>query len=106
MALESLNPHEKTVRKSTADFFRISEVDLDYAYLHFMSIGKLEMDLCDLAITGGDVTFYYIFLLDFAGGGRHTNNFQETIAKTLEKKEPHWLYDILVVTKNNKGKSL
>ena len=64
------------------------------------------MDLCIFAVTGGNFTGYYRFLIGFHGLADIPTIFQEKIDQTLENKHPAWLDDIIVVTKGPKQKHL
>ena len=84
-----------------ADEIWTSKLDLDYAYGQLL-LSKEARNLCIFAVTGGNFTGYYRFLKGFYGLADIPTIFQEKIDQTLENKNPAWLDDIIVVTKQHK----
>ena len=95
---ELISAISRKIADGEADEIWISKFDLDYAYGQ-LPLSKKAMDLCIFAVTGGNFSGYYRFLIGFYDLADIPTVCHEKIDKTLESKHPAWLDDVLVVTK-------
>ena len=102
---ELISRISRKIADGPADENWISNIDSKYAYGQ-LQLSKQAMDLCILAVTGGNFTGYYRFPKSFHGLADIQTPFRKKLDQTLENKHPAWLDDIIVVTKGSKQKHM
>ena len=73
---------------------------------NYIQLSKRTMDVCIVAVTGGNVTGYYFLFKGFYGLADIPTILLEEIDQTLDTKHPAWLEDMIVVTKCSKQKHM
>ena len=102
---ELISSIPRKIADGPADEIWISKFDLDYAYCQLI-LSREARNLCIFAVTGGNFTGYYRFLKGLYGLADIPTIFQEKIDRTLERKHPAWMDDIIVVTKGFKDEHM